>query len=154
MLSCHVSCIFICKMRIWKYCSTYNSNRNFYDADMIYPYHRGSSNILEAMTKGMMDSARICISVVVALIIYLALGEFISATLVWFGDRVDVGNFTFEVNLSIEFIKWNAHPALLLLCNTLPPCIRTGNVGVSLHAFKIMVIGQQGNGAIRRYLPT
>ena len=39
-------------------------------------------------------------SIVVAMLLYLALSEFISATLVWFGDRVDVSNFTFEVGIS------------------------------------------------------
>ena len=44
-----------------------------------------------------MEAARVVMSVVVALLIFLALGEFISATLVWFGNRVDVPDFTFEV---------------------------------------------------------
>ena len=46
---------------------------------------------------GSMEAARVVMSVVVALLIFLALGEFISATLVWFGNRVDVPDFTFEV---------------------------------------------------------
>ena len=67
----------------------------------------GSSNLLEALTKGAMDAARVTMSVVVALLLYLALAEFISATLVWFGDRVDVPNFTFEVSTTTSTLHFS-----------------------------------------------
>ena len=37
-------------------------------------------------------------SVVVTMILYLSLTEFLNATLRWFGERVDVEDFTFEVS--------------------------------------------------------
>ena len=77
----------------WYSCARYKT-----PGPLVLFRYSGSSNLLEALTKGAMDAARVTMSVVVALLLYLALAEFISATLVWFGDRVDVPNFTFEVS--------------------------------------------------------
>ena len=60
--------------------------------------YSGSRNVLEALTKGAQMATMLVSSIVVTMILYLSLTEFLNATLRWFGERVDVEDFTFEVS--------------------------------------------------------
>jgi pyrimidine nucleoside transport protein len=69
---------------------------------------RTERNIIEAASNGASQSVKLVANIAVNLIAFVALLDFVNATLVWFGDRVgmDDPKLTFQVH-NIENISIN-----------------------------------------------
>ncbi|KAK3104479.1 hypothetical protein FSP39_003127 [Pinctada imbricata] len=64
----------------------------------------GSNNVLEAITKGAQLGTAIVVSIVVHMLIYLSLVDFLNSTVNWFGNRVAIDDLSFEKLLA--YILW------------------------------------------------
>jgi len=53
--------------------------------------------VIEALSTGASQSISLIANIAVNLIAFVAVLAFINATLIWFGDRVGLENFTFQV---------------------------------------------------------
>ena len=62
-----------------------------------FPCFRHYGSLLGALSKGACDGLIVAGNVVINLLIYLAVLEFLDQTLLWFGERAGMENFTFQV---------------------------------------------------------
>ncbi|KAK3101881.1 hypothetical protein FSP39_007010 [Pinctada imbricata] len=63
-----------------------------------------SRNILEALTKGAEMGTKVVTTIVISMLVYISLIEFLNMTVGWLGDRIDVNELTFEKILS--YLLW------------------------------------------------
>lgn len=61
-------------------------------------------NIFDAATHGATVSAKLVAAIVVNVIAFLSLLEFVNVTLIWFGERVGVEDFTLEVIICLSSV--------------------------------------------------
>ncbi|KAH9523621.1 hypothetical protein Btru_040467 [Bulinus truncatus] len=70
----------------------------------VYNFEKGTErNLIEAASNGASVSVKLVANIAVNLIAFVALLQFINATLTWFGDRVGVDGFTFQFICSYIF---------------------------------------------------
>ena len=62
-----------------------------------FPCFRHYGSLLGALSKGACDGLIVAGNVVINLLIYLAVLEFLDQTLLWFGERAGMEDFTFQV---------------------------------------------------------
>ena len=67
----------------------------------VYNIPKGEErNLIEAASNGASMSIKLVANIAVNLIAFVALLHFVNSSLVWFGDRAGVDDFSFQVNTS------------------------------------------------------
>ena len=62
-----------------------------------YHYPRTANNVIEAASAGASTSIKLVANVAVNVMAFLAILEFLNATLIWLGDRCGVDGLSFQV---------------------------------------------------------
>ncbi|KAL8560356.1 hypothetical protein ACOMHN_006087 [Nucella lapillus] len=80
------------------------TERNVIDADEVFKIAAGSANnVIEAASSGASTAIKLVASVAVNVMAFLAILEFLNATLIWLGDRAGVDGLSFQFLCSYLF---------------------------------------------------